>query len=87
MPIPQENSLFVEQARCLLLTMVQDVRSTSQAYSWEAVRHSSEGFCFLTKGQRREKKFGFHDLNSDRHCRDSSQAKTSYNYVKIDEHK
>ncbi|MEG4484310.1 MULTISPECIES: hypothetical protein [unclassified Microcoleus] len=25
MPVPQENSLFVEQASCLFLTMVQDV--------------------------------------------------------------
>ncbi|WP_445249478.1 hypothetical protein [Microcoleus sp. OTE_8_concoct_300] len=25
MPIPQENSLFVEQASCLFLRMVQDV--------------------------------------------------------------
>ncbi|MEG5185564.1 MULTISPECIES: hypothetical protein [unclassified Microcoleus] len=27
MPVPQENSLFVEQASCLFLRMVQDVRS------------------------------------------------------------
>ncbi|MEG3925278.1 hypothetical protein [Microcoleus sp. T3_D1] len=26
MPVPQENSLFVEQASCLFLRMVQDVR-------------------------------------------------------------
>ena len=26
MPIPQENSLFVEQASCLFLRMVQDIR-------------------------------------------------------------
>jgi hypothetical protein len=26
MPVPQENLLFVEQARCLFLRMVQDVR-------------------------------------------------------------
>jgi len=25
MPVPQENSLFVEQASCLFLRMVQDV--------------------------------------------------------------
>jgi hypothetical protein len=28
MPVPQENSLFVEQASCLFLRMVQDVRLT-----------------------------------------------------------
>jgi hypothetical protein len=27
MPVPQENLLFVEQARCLFLRMVQDVSS------------------------------------------------------------
>ncbi|MEG3904389.1 hypothetical protein QUB19_17910 [Microcoleus sp. B4-C5] len=27
MPVPQENLLFVEQASCLFLRMVQDVRS------------------------------------------------------------
>ncbi|MEG4430751.1 hypothetical protein QUB21_10255 [Microcoleus sp. AT9b-C4] len=32
MPVPQENSLFVEQASCLFLTMVQDVRSNSVFY-------------------------------------------------------
>ncbi len=26
MPVPQENSLFVEQASCLFLRMVQDVK-------------------------------------------------------------
>ncbi|MEG3905078.1 MULTISPECIES: hypothetical protein [unclassified Microcoleus] len=26
MPVPQQNSLFVEQASCLFLRMVQDVR-------------------------------------------------------------
>jgi hypothetical protein len=27
MPVPQENLSFVEQASCLLLTMVQDIRA------------------------------------------------------------
>ncbi|MEG5163821.1 hypothetical protein QUB37_25915 [Microcoleus sp. AT3-A2] len=29
MPVPQENLLFVEQASCLFLRMVQDVRLTA----------------------------------------------------------
>ncbi|MEG4990017.1 hypothetical protein QUB08_30400 [Microcoleus sp. BR0-C5] len=30
MPVPQENLSFVEQASCLLLTMVQDVSLTAE---------------------------------------------------------
>ncbi len=29
MPVPQENLLFVEQASCLFLSMVQDVSFTT----------------------------------------------------------
>jgi len=35
MPVPQENLSFVEQASCLLLTMVQDIRSLR--HHWELV--------------------------------------------------
>ena len=31
MPVPQENTLFVEQASCLLLTMVEHLRGTQPA--------------------------------------------------------
>ena len=32
MPIPQSNSLFVEQASCLFLKMVQDIRSIALSH-------------------------------------------------------
>ncbi|CAA9352782.1 hypothetical protein AVDCRST_MAG84-2955, partial [uncultured Microcoleus sp.] len=32
MPTPQENALFVEQASCLFLTMVQHLRSKSKCF-------------------------------------------------------
>ncbi|MEG4272600.1 MULTISPECIES: hypothetical protein [unclassified Microcoleus] len=35
---PQENSLFVEQARCLFLTKLQDVRNTKLYHNWAALR-------------------------------------------------
>ena len=38
MPVPQENSLFVEQASCLFLRMVQDVslyRSRASKREWQ----------------------------------------------------
>ncbi|MBD1884123.1 hypothetical protein [Microcoleus vaginatus] len=39
MPVPQENSLFVEQASCLFLRMVQDV----SLYRSPRVKDNSNG--------------------------------------------
>ncbi|MEG5183496.1 hypothetical protein QUB28_06855 [Microcoleus sp. B4-C3] len=35
---PQENSLFVEQASCLFVTKLQDVRNTKLYHNWAALR-------------------------------------------------
>ncbi|WP_445244533.1 hypothetical protein [Microcoleus sp. OTE_8_concoct_300] len=41
MPVPQENSLFVEQASCLFLRMVQDVSQTKDF-------GNKRGFCEIS---------------------------------------
>ncbi|WP_333484844.1 hypothetical protein [Microcoleus sp. K1-B6] len=48
MPVPQENSLFVEQASCLFLTMVQDVSRSHflQIQATDFCEEMIEGFTY-----------------------------------------
>ncbi|MEG4859487.1 hypothetical protein QUB75_18120 [Microcoleus sp. K1-B6] len=46
-PVPQENLYFVEQASCLLLTMVQDIRLRKKQADRAVMPRSAKVFCGL----------------------------------------